>query len=27
MMDRYRDDASAYFRDHPIVIREIEWKR
>ena len=27
MMDRYRDEARAYFRDHPIVIREIKWKR
>ena len=27
MMDRYRGDARAYFRDHPIVTREIKCKR
>ena len=27
LMDRYRDDARAYFRDHPIVIREIKCSR
>lgn len=27
MMDRHRDDARAYFRDHPIVIREIKCSR
>ena len=27
LMDRYRDDARAYFRDHPPIIIELEIKR
>lgn len=27
LMDRYREDARAYFRGHPIVVREIKCSR
>ena len=27
MMDRYKEEARAYFRDHPPIISDLEIKR